>query len=132
MENATLAVTGALLFLLLAGAGVIMLQIFLSKKESRWPGLVMPCISFAVALLAVLSVLLFTAVTSTTGYYDENGVFIEQAVTQITETSTVVISVVYVFMLYNIPTGILIAIYAACRGKRKKQRELEKMSVQDL
>jgi hypothetical protein len=26
----------------------------------------------------------------------------------------------------------LLAIYAACRGKCKKQRDLEKMSIQDL
>lgn len=29
--------------------GIVFLQIFLSKKESKWPGLILPIISFIVA-----------------------------------------------------------------------------------
>jgi len=34
--------------------------------------------------------------------------------------------------MMNIPTAVLLAIYAAYRSKRSKQRNLEKMSIQDL
>ena len=44
-----------LLFLLAILAGIIWLQIFLSKKENKWPGLVMPIISFLFGLLYPLN-----------------------------------------------------------------------------
>ncbi|MBK5246138.1 MAG: hypothetical protein JJE49_02540 [Peptostreptococcaceae bacterium] len=37
-----------------------------------------------------------------------------------------------IFIISNIPTLIFLAIYFACRDKRKKNLELEKMSIQDL
>lgn len=37
-----------------------------------------------------------------------------------------------VLVMFNIPTVIYIGIYGACRGKRKKSQELEKMNIQDL
>lgn len=120
------------LFILLAlGAGGIVLQIFLSKKESKWAGLILPIISFSISLMVLLGVVLFSAVTGTTTL-TENGEIVEQTVTQIGDMSTIIASSVYIFMLYNIPTAILLAIYAACRGKHKRQRDLEKMRVQDL
>ena len=36
------------------------------------------------------------------------------------------------FITANIPTIVLLAIYFACREKRKRRRELEKMKLQDL
>lgn len=120
------------LFILLAlGAGGIVLQIFLSKKESKWAGLILPIISFSISLMVLLGVVVFSAVTGTTTL-TENGEIVEQTVTQIGDMSTIIASSVYIFMLYNIPTAILLVIYAACRGKHKRQRDLEKMSVQDL
>ena len=44
-----------LLFLLAILAGIIWLQIYISKKESKWPGLVMPIISFLFGLLYPLN-----------------------------------------------------------------------------
>lgn len=45
-----------LLLLLLLLAGGIVLQIFLSKRESKWPGLVLPIVTFLWSLVMVLSV----------------------------------------------------------------------------
>ena len=42
-----------LLITLLLLAGVAALQIFLSSRESRWPGLVLPVIGFIFGLLSV-------------------------------------------------------------------------------
>ena len=120
-----------LIFLLIFGAGLIVLQIFLSKKENRWAGLILPIISFCISLIALLSIAAFSVLTQTETVA-ENGVIIEQTVQSATATSSFIVTIVYVFLLYNIPTAVFLAIYAACRGKRNRQRALEKMSVQDL
>ena len=101
------AIVNILLVLVLCVGGIV-LQIFLSKKESKWLGLILPIITFGFSLLFVLNV------------------------ANIGEPSTVIVTVVSTLLLLNIPTAVLLVIYAACRGKRKRQRDLEKMSVQDL
>lgn len=120
-----------ILLVLILGVGGIWLQIFLSKKESKWAGLILPFISFGISLMPLLGVLLFSANkgTMTTAV---NGEIVEQTTEQIASISSIIGSSVYIFILYNIPTVILLVIYAACRGKRNRQRALEKMSVQDL
>ena len=45
---------------------------------------------------------------------------------------TAIATMLMVFCLGNISTLILLAIYAACRSGRKKQREMEKMHLCDL
>jgi glucan phosphoethanolaminetransferase (alkaline phosphatase superfamily) len=129
--TAVIHVIPALIILLGICAGIIYLQIFLSKKENKWAGLIMPFISFGVSLMALFGILLFFVSTVTSTYRMFDGEIITQT-TQITATSSIILSAIYIFLLYNIPTGILLAIYVACRGKRKKQRDLEKMSIQDL
>ena len=101
-------VTNVLVFLLIFAVGVVLLQIFLSRQESRWPGLVLPGICVLFSLIAVLSV-------------SALGGPAEMAVTIFT-----------VLLLYNIPTLVLLAIYAACRSGRRKRREMEKMNICDL
>jgi hypothetical protein len=98
----------SVIFLLVFGAGGIWLQIFLSKKESKWPGLILPIITFCVSLIYMLNA------------------------ANIGEVSTVVAAMASAFLFGNIPTAVLLAICAACRGKRQRRRDLDKMSVQDL
>jgi len=124
-------ITLFLVFFLAVCAGVIILQVYLSKKENKWLGLILPFISFGISLMALLGVLLYSAATGTSTLIS-NGEIIEQTTTQIASASSIIFSAIYIFVLYNIPTGILLAIYASCRGKRNRQRALEKMSVQDL
>ena len=127
MQRATIV----LIVLIALAAGIIVLQVFLSKKESKWAGLILPIISFCISLMVFFGVLLFTVMpgTKTTTV---NGEIVEQATQQISTTSSIIASAVYVFLLCNIPTGVLLAIHTACRGKRNRQRALDKMSVQDL
>ena len=99
-----------LLIVLALLAGIIWLQIFLSKKESKWPGLVMPIISFLFGLL-----------------YPLNMVAPSEGV-----TVGFIIEMIIVWALGNIPTFVLLAIYFGCRGKNRKNRELDKMNIQDL
>jgi len=114
-----------------ATAGAIVLQVFLSKKENKWLGLIMPIISFGISVLAMLGALFFTAFTGTQTL-TVNGEIVETVVRHSGDMSAIIVSSIYVFLFWNIPTAILLAIYGGCRSKRNKQRALEKMSVQDL
>jgi hypothetical protein len=112
--------------------GVVMLQIFLSKNENKWPGLILPLIAFLFSLLMVDKT---GAYETTTGMRVAESGEIDQVVEStepIESTSSIIFRKVTIFSMFNIPTAILLAIYAACRGKRKRNIALQKMSVQDL
>ena len=47
----------SLIILLVFLVGIVLLQIFLSRRESRWPGLVLPLLTFLSALLLPLNVM---------------------------------------------------------------------------
>lgn len=96
--------------LLLFLAAVVALQIFLSKRESRVPGLVLPALAFLAGLLVPLNM----AAPS-------EGI-----------TAGFILQVVIAWLLGNIPTAIFLAIYFGCREKRRRSRQLDKMNIQDL
>lgn len=105
-------VMGRLVIILLVGlvvtGGAIWLQIFLSKKSSRWFGLTLPIITFVFSLIFALNIM-------DTGNAWQN-----------------TISVVTTLLLTNIPTGILLVIYFAYREKLKRRSQIDKMNIQDL
>jgi len=135
-ENASASVH-ALLFILLmlvVCGGIIVLQVFLSKQESKWLGLILPGISVFISLLVFLAIVLFSAVTAETATY-ENGVLVEQEQfqpIQTAEPAAIIFTAINLFLIYNVPTIVLLAVYAACRSRKNKQRALDKMNVQDL
>lgn len=96
-----------IIFLLALLVGVPLLQIVLSRRESKWPGLILPLLTFLYALVMALSA---------TAY---NGGI---------PWGPILASLI----LGNIPTVILLAIYAACREKFRKRSELDKMQIKDL
>ncbi|MGN0754156.1 MAG: hypothetical protein ACI4ME_06820 [Aristaeellaceae bacterium] len=96
--------------ILLAYAGVLVLQVFLSKTESKWPGLVLPGIAFLMSLMYP-----FLMVAPSEGV-----------------TVGFIAQMILVWLLGNIPTLILLGIYFACRGKKKRSKQIEKMNIQDL
>lgn len=98
-----------LVFLLFI-AGVIVLQVFLSKKENKWPGLVLPIIAFLFGLLYPLNMIA-----------PSEGV-----------NASFIFQMILVWLLGNIPTIVLLAIYFACRGKQRRNKQLDKMNIQDL
>lgn len=87
--------------------GLVVLQVFLSKRESKWPGLILPLLPFLYSLLMACSAVAYS----------------EKIIWGPILTSLI---------LGNIPTVILLAIYAACREKRRKRGELDKMQIKDL
>ena len=72
--------------------GIVLLQIFLSRTERKWPGLILPVISFLFGFLYPFNM----------------------------SAGTLIWQVFFVWLLWNIPTIIFLAIYFACRPKRKQ------------
>lgn len=94
-------------------SGLALLQIFLSKTQSKWPGLVLPGCSIFLSLIAGFGFLLFTIAGA-----------------------RVILSAIGIFVLFNIPTLIYLAIYMIVRNNKndlsKKNQEIQKMNIQDL
>ena len=107
MAIATRTTIVLFIFLLVFVVGGIFLQIFLSRREGKWAGLSVPILSFLYSL-----VMAFSAVAYNGGI----------------PWGPILASL----LLGNIPTVILLAIYAACREKRRKRGELDKMQISDL
>ena len=97
----------ATVLMLVLLVGVPVLQVFLSRRESRWPGLVLPLLTLLYSLAMALSAVAY------------NGGI---------PWGPILASLIF----GNIPTVVLMAIYFACREKFRKRRELEKMSIDDL
>ena len=103
-------IASTLILAVLVIAGIVCLQIFLSKRESKWPGLVLPILAFLFGLLYPLNMIA-----------PDEGV-----------TVSFIIQMLIVWIMGNIPTIILLAIYFGCRGKQRRNKQLEKMNIQDL
>ena len=100
--------TIALAVLLILTAGGVLLQIFLSKRPEKWPGLVLPGICFLFSLIALLNVAALGSVGETIG------------------------TVLLTLVLYNLSTLVLLLIYKVCRRKFSTAGEVEKMNIADL
>ncbi len=99
-----------LLIMVLLFVGLIVLEIYLAKKESRWPGLILPILAFLSSFIVPLS-FAFGLGDSRFGDY---------------------LMLFFAFLLANIPTFIYLAIYFAQREKLKRKKEIEKMNIKEL
>ncbi len=132
-----------LAFLLGVFIALIILQIKLSRTESRWPGIILPAIFSLLAVFLCVSVMLYNVVdvgTVVTQSYDP------ATDTYITTTEPVTVSNEAVsFSIAGalvssfgalLPAVVFFVIYLICRSslksKRDKQLELDKMSISDL
>ena len=134
-----------IIFLLIIPVGTIFLQIYLSKKESVWFGLILPIITFLFSAMAIMGMVNYTTFTHTS-YIDityemlrepateGGGQFIPEATNS--EAFALIpgatFGIIYTFILMNIPTAVLLIICKAVRSKQNRRRDIEKMSVQDL
>lgn len=105
MENTVII----FLFFLIIFVGAIAIQVFLSKRESKFLGLILPIISVLNSLIIVLNI----------------------AGDAMTKTQ-ILIALVSAFLIGNIPTIILMAIYFGVREKMKIESELDKTRIKDL
>lgn len=102
---------------MLVGLGVLLaftvlgcvLEVFLARRESIWPGLVLPILA---GLYAVVMVLSYTAAPDT-------------------PWNQVLGGVLAVFLVSGIPAFLLLMVFFICRSGRRRKKQLEKMNVQD-
>lgn len=128
----------AVIIYLLLIAGIIWFQVYLSKRQNKWLGLILPGICIIISILAVTgfaSYFSFTNVGITT--IKENGEVVNEAINNTVnknnpDIAVAIFSSIVMFLMFNIPTAIFLAIYAGCREKIKKNFELKKMNIQDL
>jgi vacuolar-type H+-ATPase subunit I/STV1 len=127
----TLAIVIAILLVL---AGIILLQITLSKSSNKWLGLIIPLICFLCSLI-VIFLFIMNAAVSFNGSVNEKGIVTEYTKGNTSSLSNgmfaVTMIIIFIFIT-NIPTLLFLAIYFYCRNKLKKNKELEKMNIQDL
>ncbi len=133
MVNAVLAI----IVVLLLFAGSVWLQIFLSTKNNKWLGLIIPLVCFIFSIVVVLGqTMYFTSSEITTVTETVNGVVISEESIVIESDKpgilSMLASVIPTFLMFNIPTLIFLAIHLACREKLKTKKQLDKMNVQDL
>jgi hypothetical protein len=102
--------------LLAACVGVIVLQVFLCKRPGKFLGLILPAITFIFSLQVPLAYPV-TAVTDVGG--------VEMA-------GMGIAGMLWAWLLANIPTLVLLAIYAGFKTKQKQASDLDKMAKLDL
>lgn len=95
---------GNIIITLVILVGVLILHIFLSRMKSPIPGLILPILSFLLA-----TAFPFLMIRNSGGFG----------------------SLLLTWLLANIPTLILLAIYFCCRPK-KAEDPITKMNIQDL
>ena len=97
----------AIILMLVLLVGVPVLQVFLSRRENQWLGLLLPMLTFLYSLVMVCSV---------TAY--EGGI----------PWGPILASLI----LGNIPTAVLLVISFACREKFRRRSEVDKTRIEDL
>ena len=83
---------------MLAAVGLMLLQIFLSKRDSKYPGLIMP-----IVFLLVSFIYLFNMAEPADG-----------------TLGTLIVSLLFTLVTGNIPTFITLGIYFLCRKELKE------------
>ena len=118
--------------------GIIALEVWLSRRKSRWPGLVMPAVTFVVSLFLALGVALFSvcgAATEVQVVDEETGEVVYQEQTVEAEPDWALgdaAQLGLVLLVGNIPTFVLLGAYYIGREKLRREKLLEKMNIQDL
>lgn len=118
--------------------GIIALEVWLSRRKSRWPGLIMPATTFVVSLFLALGVTLFSvggAATEVQVVDEETGEVVYQEQTVEAEPDWTLgdaAQLGLVLLVGNIPTFVLLGAYYIGREKLRREKLLEKMNIQDL
>ncbi|WP_416324418.1 hypothetical protein [[Eubacterium] hominis] len=112
--------------------GLVLLQRYLVKQESKWLGWIMPMIFFLLSCLVVLGSLTYSN-HSTTAMLDEAGNIIEESVV-VTKQPWIdqLLPMISLFLMYNVPTIVFSAMCIVEHRKDKGKQQLNKMSIQDL
>ena len=124
MLIATKTIIIACVILLLVSVGAIALEVYLSRRESKLPGLVLPAITFSgelfILLNVVTNVVMTSAADNAVGGVDSYDVFVT------------VLNTVLTLLIISMPTIVLLVIYFLCRRGMNRKKQIEKMNIQDL
>ena len=118
--------------------GIIALEVWLSRRKSRWPGLILPAVTLVLSLLMVLGFAAFSrgGATSEMQVIDqETGEIVYQEQTVEAEPDWALgdaAQLGVVLLVGNIPTFVLLGTYYIGREKLRREKMLEKMNIQDL
>ncbi|MCL2404357.1 MAG: hypothetical protein FWC92_02290 [Defluviitaleaceae bacterium] len=63
---ALVAVMFIIIISLVFVVALAVLQVYLSKRESMWPGLILPAVTFGISMMRILGIALFSIVSTTT------------------------------------------------------------------
>lgn len=88
-------------------AGIGFLQVYLSRKESKYLGLILPGLNLIISIFAVLGLVIFA----------------------IKLDSNLIIGSLIVLGAYNVPTALLLVIYFICRHQNKNKSEINKINI---
>ncbi len=100
-----------MIILIVCLALLVVLQIFLSRAESKWLGFILPALTFICSLLLPLSILVMMIYMPGTD---------------------VILLMLGIFVVGNIPTVVLLVVNYVCRKQFLKKKEIEKMKIHDL
>ena len=118
--------------------GIIALEVWLSRRRSRWPGLILPAVTLVLSLLMVLGFAAFSRGGATAEMQvidQETGEIVYQEQTVETEPDWTLgdaAQLGLVLLVGNIPTFVLLGAYYIGREKLRREKLLEKMNIQDL
>jgi len=98
----------SVLFLAIPFVLLIVLQVYLSKMEKDWPGLVLPILSGSFSILFTLLLLLAAL------------------------RGSMIITVIFGIILINTPAVVYTLIYFNVHKKQVPKNEIDKMTIQDL
>ncbi len=110
MDIASTLIWGILILLLVLAIGGIVLQVLLSKRENKYLGLILPILCFLPSLVSTLNLACLPGMSA----------------------ASIAGQVAMTLILGNLYTFVLLGIYFACQEKIKKQRQLDKMNIQDI
>lgn len=118
--------------------GIVLLQVFLSKRENKRLGLILPAICIVFSIILVLGgTPSYTSGELTMQELDANGTVITEEIIEehqqpIVSTGSTVFQMFLSLLILNIPTAVLLAIYFGCREKIRRNKQIDKMNIQDL
>lgn len=135
-------IISAIFLLIMLGCfvGLIVLQVKLSKKQSPWPGLILPIISFLFALVVAFGFAAYSFVTSESVTVMEGDaqqeVYFEQVEGETFVQSEAVgvsaVGFVAPLVMHLLPCVVYLLIFFSCHPFKNKRAELDRMSISDL
>lgn len=126
------------LSLILILIAVIKLQIFLSKKDSKLFGLIIPIVILAISLLLAFGGLptnqeieTTQSITTETGEIVENSLDAKTPTALVDNTLTVN-GIIYTIISINAGNSVMLGIFFYCRHQKETHVELKRMKAKEL